>query len=225
MAKWLAAGTVAIIALLALLWMQIREPAAAVTPEPTKEAAQAQPQQLSNAHDLAIAAQKAREAQATSGKIDPASDAFTYRFDEQVTPQLTMNAAKCYTGGLNRVHRNQKTKLAMKLQIKNGVVSVSDVKMVETTINDKALNDCFMREVAKTTWSDDALPDWAQDEELVIRPERGMKKFTADNLAYEGEGPIGKIESAGHVASSREQPVETDWNAIESAQQQQQQQP
>jgi hypothetical protein len=217
MAKWLAAGTVALIALLALLWMQIREPAAAIAPAP-KHVAQAQPQQLHNAHDLALAAQKARAAQTTAGKIDPASDAFTYRFDEQVTPQLTMNAAKCYTGGLNRVHRNQKTKLAMKLQIKNGVVSVSDVTMVESTINDKALNDCFMREVAKTTWTDEALPDWAQDEELVIRPERGMKKFTAENLAYEGEGPIGKIESAGHVAASREQPTdENDWNAIEQA--------
>jgi hypothetical protein len=210
MAKWLAAATVVVLALLALLWLQIREPAAAVAAAaPKQQVAAAQPPtQLATANDLALAAQKIREAQAQSGKLDPASDAFTYRFDEQVTPQLTMNAAKCYTGGLNRVHRNQKTKLNLKLQIKNGVVSVSDVKIAETTIADKALNDCFIREVAKTTWSDEQLPDWAQDEELVIRPERGMKKFTAENLAYEGEGPIGKLESAGPVAASREQPID-----------------
>jgi hypothetical protein len=208
MAKWLAAATVVVLALLALLWLQIREPSAAVAAAPKQQAAPAAPAQLSTANDLALAAQKVREAQAQSGKIDPASDAFTYRFDEQVTPQLTMNAAKCYTGGLNRVHRNQKTKLDLKLQIKNGVVTVSDVKIAETTIADKALNDCFVREVAKTTWSDEQLPDWAQDEELVIRPERGMKKFTAENLAYEGEGPIGKLESAGPVAASREQPLD-----------------
>jgi hypothetical protein len=106
------------------------------------------------------------------------------------------------------VHRNQKTKLAMKLQIKSGVVSVSDVKMVETTINDKALNDCFLREVAKTTWTDEQLPDWQQEEELVLRPERGMKKFTAENLAYEGDGPVGKLEDPGPVAASREQPLD-----------------
>jgi hypothetical protein len=209
MAKWLAAATVAVLALLALLWMQIRGPAAAVSAAPKQDVAQAAPPtQLATANDLALAAQKVREAQAHSGKVDPASDAFTYRFDEQVTPQLTMNAAKCYTGGLNRVHRNQKTKLNLKLKIKDGVVTVSDVKMVETTIADKALNDCFMREVAKTTWTDEQLPDWAQDEELVIRPERGMKKFTAENLAYEGDGPIGKLESAGPVAASREQPLD-----------------
>ena len=208
MAKWLAAATVAVLALLALLWLQIREPAAAVAAAPKQQVAQAAPTQLATANDLAIAAQKVRAAQEHAGKVDPASDAFTYRFDEQVTPQLTMNAAKCYTGGLNRVHRNQKTKLNLKLKIKDGVVTVSDVKMVETTIADKALNDCFIREVAKTTWTDEQLPDWAQDEELVLRPERGMKKFTAENLAYEGDGPIGKLESAGPVAASREQPLD-----------------
>ena len=209
MTKWLAAATVIVLALLALLWLQIREPAVAVTPAPVADVATAAaPASPSNASELALAAQKVREAQAQGGKIDPASDAFTYRFDEMVTPNLTMMAAKCYTGGINRVHRNQKTKLNMKLQIKSGVVSVSDVKIVETTINDKALNDCFLREVAKTTWTDEQLPDWQQDEELVLRPERGMKKFTAENLAYEGDGPVGKLEDPGPVAASREQPLD-----------------
>ena len=209
MTRWLAAATVIVLALLALLWLQIREPAVAVTPTPVADVATAAvPASPSNASELALAAQKVREAQAQGGKIDPASDAFTYRFDEMVTPNLTMMAAKCYTGGINRVHRNQKTKLNMKLQIKSGVVSVSDVKIVETTINDKALNDCFLREVAKTTWTDEQLPDWQQDEELVLRPERGMKKFTAENLAYEGDGPVGKLEDPGPVAASREQPLD-----------------
>ena len=33
------------------------------------------------------------------------------------------------------------------------------------------------------------LPDWNQDDELVIRPERGIKKFTKENMEYEGSGP------------------------------------
>lgn len=209
MAKWLAAATVIVLALLALLWIQIREPAAAVAPG-TREVAQAPAARpaMATASDLAIAAEKARAAQAQGGKVDPASDAFTYKFDETVPPMLTMSAAKCYTGGLNRVHRNQKTKLGFKIAIKDGVVSVSDVKVVETTINDQALNDCFVREVAKVTWRDDELPDWAQDDELLIRPERGMKKFTKENLEYEGDGPIGKLEDPGYVHTSREQPVD-----------------
>jgi hypothetical protein len=206
MTKWLAAATVALLALLALLWIQIREPAAAIVPAPKREVAQAAPAKLSSASDLAIAAQKVREAQQNEGKLDPSSDGFTYHFDEAITPNATMNAAKCYTGGLNRVHRNQKTKLGYKVVIKNGVVTLSDVHIVESTINDKTLNDCFVREVAKTTWTDEQLPDWTQEDELLIRPERGMKKFTKENLEYEGDGPVGKLENPGYVHTSREQP-------------------
>ena len=211
MTKWLAAATVIVLALLALLWIQIREPAAAVAPTPAREVAAAPVVTGSphNASELALAAQKVREAAARGDKIDPASDSFTYRFDEAVPPMLTMNAAKCYTGGLDRVHRNQKVKLGYKIQIKDGVVSVHDVKVVESTINDQKLINCFIAEVAKTTWRDDQLPDWQQDDELVIRPERGMKKFTAENLAYEGDGPIGKLEApVGPVAASREEPID-----------------
>jgi hypothetical protein len=207
--KWLAAGAVALVALLALLWMQIREPAAAVAPAPKQEVAQAAAPAMHNANDLAIAAQKARELADKGGKIDPATDAFTYAFDERVSPMGLMNAAKCYTGGLARVHRNQKTKLGYDVVIKGGVVKFENVRIVETTINDKTLNDCFLREVAKTTWTDEHLPDWKQEDELLIRPERGMKKFTKENLEYEGEGPIGKLESpVGPVHASREQPAD-----------------
>jgi hypothetical protein len=209
MGKWLAAAAVIVIALLALLWLQIRTPSAepvvaakkASAPTLTPEQARLEELRKVTAH-VAVAEQK-------SGKLDPRSDAFFYKFDEAVPPALTMEAAKCYTGGLRRVHRNAKVKLGYKITIKDGVLAISDVKVLESTVNDKQLEECFAREVAKVTWKDDELPDWAQDDELVIRPERGMKKFTAENLAYEGEGPIGKLESPGrHVAASRELPTE-----------------
>jgi len=224
MGKWLAAGAVGLIALLVLLWMQIREPAAAVSAAPKREVAQAPaPGAMKTANDLAKAAELVREAKESGGKIDPASDAFIYHFDEAVPPAITRLAAQCYTGGLNRVHRNQKTKLKFDIAVKSGVVSVSNVRIAETTINDKALNDCFVREAAKATWTDDQLPDWTQkDEELVMRPERGMKKWTQENLDYEGEGPVGKLESAGPVAASREQPMDERDNEPKAASQPQQ---
>lgn len=211
MAKWLAAATVLVLALVALLWVQIHEPAAAIAPAPPAQAevaAVVPSGSPKNARELAVLAERARELQAKGGKIDPASDAFTYRFDEQVTPKLTMQAAKCYTGGLDRVHRNQKVKLGYKIGIKDGVVYVRDVRVLESTIDNPKLVECFAREVASVTWTDEQLPDWEQDDELVIRPERGMKKFTAENLAYEGDGPIGTLENPGPVAASREEPLE-----------------
>ncbi|HSD90767.1 MAG TPA: hypothetical protein VLB44_24750, partial [Kofleriaceae bacterium] len=88
-------------------------------------------------------------------------------------------------------HRNQKVKLTFKDHIVDGKVTVSDVKVVdgETTINDPELVKCFIAEVSATTWMDSELPDWTQDDELVIRPERGMKKFTKDNMEYETDTP------------------------------------
>ena len=44
-----------------------------------------------------------------------------------------------------------------------------------------------MREVAATRWHDDELPDYSAPDELIIRPERGMKKFTKENIEYVGE--------------------------------------
>jgi hypothetical protein len=188
--KWLAALGLVVAALVVLLFLQMREDVTVevakkepVTVQPVKQVASAVPAGLA---DVAV---KVQEAKANEGKVDINSDAFFIRFDELVPQLTTRNAAKCYTGGLGRVHRNQKVKLAFKDTIKNGVVTITDVKVVESTINDQALIDCFVREVAATTWNDDGLPDWQQDDELVIRPERGMKKFTKENMEYEGSGP------------------------------------
>jgi hypothetical protein len=204
--KKLVLATALVIAALALLWLQVgatERPSTA----PAKQDVATVPTAASQASGLAIAAQKIAAVDASKPqKLDPASDAFFYKFDEQIPPMLTAEAAKCYTGGIRRVHRNQKVKLGYTINIKDGVVSISDVKVVESTVNDKALETCFANEVAKVTWRDDELPDWQQDDHLLIRPERGMKKFTAENLAYEGDGPIGKLESAGDVAGSRELP-------------------
>lgn len=210
MNKWLAAATVAVLALLAVLWLQIQSPAdevyvvrkADVAVAPQITSGQQRLQELER-----IGAQMAT-AHEKAGKIDPASDAFIYRFDEAITPAVTMAAAKCYTGGLDRVHRNDKTKLSYNVVIKDGVVRVTDVKIVESTIANKAMNDCFVRETALVSWKDDQLPDFATDDIVVLRPERGMKKFNAENLAYEGSGPIGKLETTGKVAASREMPID-----------------
>src|SRR6478609_4197277 len=104
MNRWLVAGTVVVIALLALLWIQIRTPAAAPAAVVAKKVDAAPVAQPAVA-GLAAVAQKVAAAEDKPQKLDPASDAFFYKFDEQVPPMLTAEAAKCYTGGLRSVHR------------------------------------------------------------------------------------------------------------------------
>jgi hypothetical protein len=200
MKKLLAAGGVAVIGLLVLIWYQLHAPAdAAPAPAPKAEAAPA-PTAPARAQGSGLAQAAAQVAEATGKpeKVDPASDAFFYKFDDLQPAMLTRNAATCYSGGLGRVARNAKLKLAFKDKIVNGEVFVTDVKIVESTISDKALIDCFVREVENTKWHDDSLPDWTQDDELVIRPERGMKKYTKENMEYQGDGPdfTGKVVKA-----------------------------
>jgi len=192
MGKYLAiAASIGIVALLVLIWMQLHDTAsAAPAAKPAAVAAEVvTPTAVAKKGELAAIGAKVAAAAQQDGKVSPASDEFFYKFDDLQPAMLTRNAAKCYTGGLHRVHRNQKVKLAFTNKIVNGEVTVVDVKVVESTIDDAEMVECFRREVAATHWHDDELPDWSAPDELVIRPERGMKKYTKENMEYEGSGP------------------------------------
>jgi hypothetical protein len=193
MRKWLA-GAIALLVLVVLVWMQMRSddpepvvaehvaaPAAAAAPAVIPAAAKG-----SSAAAQAAAPEDELDLPERSGKIDPRSDEFFNKFDDVVPRELTRNAARCYEGRHGSLHRNQKLSLRFKTRIRDGKVIISDVTIKESTLNDAALETCFIQEVARSTWKDDELPDWEQDDELVLRPERGMKKFWRDNEDYVG---------------------------------------
>ena len=185
MAKWLAAGGVAVVALLILLLLQMRPSTPApVAHKPAPPATQVA--MLAKPVAAVPAAEPAAEPEVPPGKLDPRSDEFFYKFDELMPKTLTRNAAKCYEGRHGQLHRNQKLSLRFKTRIVNGEVSIHDVKIKESTLNDPALETCFIQEVQRSAWKDNELPDWEQDDELVLRPERGMKKYWKDNIDYVG---------------------------------------
>jgi hypothetical protein len=185
MGKWLVAGGVAIVALVILLLLQMRPR----TPAPVAHKPVPPHTQVATLDTPVAAAaepEPAPEPAVAPGKLDPRSDEFFYKFDELMPKALTRNAAKCYEGRHGQLHRNQKLSLRFKTKIVNGEVSVHDVKIKESTLNDPALETCFIQEVQRSAWKDDELPDWEQDDELVLRPERGMKKYWKDNIDYVG---------------------------------------
>jgi len=195
MGKWLAAGAVALLVLMALLWTQIRPSASSVAVH--KPAAPRVAEVVDSPGTAAYLANvqsgaggnpdhPAPEPVVPPGKIDPRSDAFFQKFDEVVPRRLTENAAKCYEGRHGTLHRNQKLSLMFKTKIVNGVVTVQDVKIKENTLNDSALENCFIQQVQGSSWKDDELPDWEQDDQLVLRPERGMKKYWQENINATG---------------------------------------
>jgi len=193
MRRWLTpALSIAVIAAAALLWLELRAPAAsaAATASPAPARAIAPPVIAPSAPPPSAPPPVEAAAPPERDTLDPQSDAFFYRFDEVVPANLTRAAAACYEGA-RKVHRNQKLKLGFKVQIVKGTVTITDVKVLQSTLDYPGLEACFIRAVSGVTWTDDELPDWIQDDELVLRPERGMKKYSQENLRYEGDGPTG----------------------------------
>jgi hypothetical protein len=140
-------------------------------------------------------------------KIDHMSDEFFYKFTEKVPKVLTANAATCYETLQGSLHRNAKLVLAFNVKIRDGAVTVHDVKIKDpddpkqktNSLNNPALESCFIKEVARSGWKDPELPDYDWPDELVLRPERGMKGFQRSNLDYVGaEAP--KRDPKAHLA-------------------------
>jgi hypothetical protein len=193
MGKWLAAGALALVVLLIVLWRQLDAgaPAVAATPAPVVRAAPSQP-----IHSVTLPKQaapvEAPEPEKPK-KLDPAGDEFFYAFIEAIPKKLGMEAAECYEGKIGSRNRNAKMKLAFNVVVRNGDVTIRDIKVANdedgkpvNTIGDPAIESCFFQKVARTTWHDDSLPDYEWPDELVIRPERGLKKFTKENREYVG---------------------------------------
>jgi hypothetical protein len=88
----------------------------------------------------------------------------------------------CYKGGEDP---KAKLKLSYRLSVVNRVVQVRDVKVVESTLKDATLEDCFVRSIQGARFDDAQMPDFEspeQDpEDLLIRIEtlRPYTKKTA----------------------------------------------
>lgn len=198
MAKWLAAGGVALAVVLFLLWRQLDSAdAAAPATQPKPTAVATERDALADAKKVAaeehakagiVEPVKVARTDGKADKVDVLSDDFFYRFQEVVPAVLSRKAAACYEGRseAQRLNRNQKLTLEFHIKIKDGEVTISDVHPSANTIKDAALEICFTQAVIRSGWHDDTLPDWEADDQLVIRPERGLKKYMKSNMEYVG---------------------------------------
>lgn len=194
MGKWLVGAGIAILVMLVLLWRQLDDSSVAAAP-PAKPVAVAAAEPTPSTPIAAPVAKPvveepvAEPAPEAPKKMDVQSDEFFYKFQEVVPAVLSRNAVKCYEGISKKVHRNQNAVYKFKVKIKDGVVTIKDVAVERSSLGDgnAALETCFLQEIARSTWSDPALPDWEADDQLTLSPERGLKKYTRENIDYVGE--------------------------------------
>jgi len=207
--KLLTIGAVLLVALLGFLWKSMNESIATPVVDIDRAA-----QRAAIKIDPVVkkAEPKAIEPvdEAKPEKLDPMSDEFFFRFTERVPKELSFQAATCYEGLQGSLHRNQKLVLVFDVIVKNGLVSVHNVKAKPSdpddpkqktnTLTNPALESCFIQKVARVTWQDDALPDYQWPDELVLRPERGLKGYMKSDREYVGaEAP--KRDPKKHTAT------------------------
>lgn len=187
--KWLTVAGVALIAILVLMWRQLDESpaAAAPPPAPLRKAAPVPKWQPPVAEQ--VPPMKPPEAPAPDDgrpkKLDPRSDAFFYKHDELVIPNLSREAVKCLEGYKRPLHRNQSMVLRFKQRIRDGRVTIHDVTVDRTNLGDPALEACFIQQIRNASWHSDELPDWDQEDEIKVGP-RQLKKYTRENIEYVG---------------------------------------
>ena len=194
MKKWLGIAALALIAILIVMWQQLEKSEATPAPTPAKpvvvaQAAMPAPTPAPVVAPAPAPAEEAAPAAPKSEKYDPQSDEFFYKHDEVVIPNVMRSAVKCWEAldpaKQQLFHRNQSIVIKFKQKIVNGTVTMYDAKVERSSIKDPALESCFFKQVLATTWHDDKLPDWEQDDEVKISP-RVLKKYTRANIEYVG---------------------------------------
>jgi len=184
--KLVAVGAVAVIALLVLLWYQMQAGPATAAPSPKQDVVPVAPRVAAPSPALrAIQAVPSAEEESKDGKVAIASDEFMRRFTD-VAPRSVSGPAmrKCYHGGLHRKSRDQLITIDFHETIKDGEVTISNVTAKESSLNDPEMQACMLDAIALVHWHDDKLPDYQQDDEVTITPERVNKKYNPRD--YEG---------------------------------------
>jgi hypothetical protein len=165
MTKWVVALSLLIFA----AWWLRREAWPDARPRPPVAAATApsppSPAPVVRRPTIAIAAPTSA-ASVVSDKLDIKSDELRNRLDEQIPRRLYAEAARCYQGGLDK---DQRLDVTYRLHVTDGEVSVSDLRAVESTLEDSALERCIRERILAAKWRDDALPDLDEDDDLYMR--------------------------------------------------------
>lgn len=200
--KSLVIAALALIAILIVMWRQVDRseatPAPAVASKhevvthaaaPETVAVAAPAPEAKTAPENMVPPMEPPKPPPAEGKYDPQSDEFFYKHDEIVVPMVMRSAVKCWealpAAKQQTIHRNQSIVIKFKQKITNGTVTMHDIQVDRSSIKDPGLEKCFQDQVLATTWHDDKLPDWEQDDEVKISP-RVLKKYTRENIEYVG---------------------------------------
>lgn len=178
MAKWLVAGA-ALLALIGVLLWQLAaspsQPAARVavfdaSPAPAVEPP---PDAGRRAVKRAPAIDDAAPAERPE-LVDVTSEVGFRRIGQDIPDRFRAELVSCVDPA--RHDPNAKLKVGYKMQIVGGWVYASNVRLIESEIDDPAVIRCILRAVESTRFEMDDMPDFEEESELFIRV-RSLKKY------------------------------------------------
>lgn len=192
MGKWLAGAGLVLLVILLLLWRQLDTSSATPAPKeaPAPAPVAAVPAPSTREAPVQVAQADTPAPAAGSGevkKMDPESDDFFFKHDEMVVPRLSREAVKCIEGHVEKADdRNKNVVIKFKQHVRNGKVEITDVEVERSTLTDPALQACFLQQIRNAGWTDAAMPDWDQEDQIKLGF-RQLKKYTKANTDYVGE--------------------------------------
>jgi len=101
------------------------------------------------------------------------SEEYHHRLDTGFPDKFRARAAGCYTGGGDG---DRKLKLGYKLRSQSGMVSATDIRVIESNIGDAALERCLIQAVQDEQFHAEDMPDFEEEGDLFIRL-RALKKY------------------------------------------------
>lgn len=119
---------------------------------------------------------EAPEPEAPPSARDPSREELERQLDEVIPARLYGLAAAC-TRGLD-APRDAKVKIAFRVSVRRGELEVLDASIAASTLDDPSAVECMRRAVLTARWPAPNLPDWEDEDELVVRV-RGLKKHLA----------------------------------------------
>lgn len=172
MRRWFfAVAVLAVAAASVVLWRAARprETRVAVSSRSDAGPAHAEPAQPRNAPrepGPVVPVRDAGAPDARLGILAADSEAFSKRLDVDIPARLRASVARCDRTGhaLDEV-----LKVSFLLRIQSGEVSTSDVRVVESTLGDAALEQCMLHSILDSRFRVEDLPDFQEEHELFIR--------------------------------------------------------
>ena len=186
MKRALAFAAIAAAGIVWMLWPTPRtEPRAPVHRPPLVTQARRAPIPRPSSTSTSTAPLSTAEAPAeVPARVTLQGDALVHRLDDEIPTRLYAEAARCYHGGSQA---DERLDLEYKLHAAGGLVSITGVRVSDSTLRDRALERCIIDRLQATRFRDDQMPDTDDENDLYLRV-GGFKPYLG-HVRSDGDDP------------------------------------